>query len=257
MIIRRILIACLAGVAVVIGGGRTGLADLISIGAAKDNTLYESATGGLSNGAGDHFFAGITGQNRIVRGLIAFDVAGSIAAGSTINSVTLTLNMSQTNSGDTTVGLHNVLQNWGEGTSDAPSGEGGGAAATNGDATWLHRFFNTSSWTNAGGDFNSTASAAQTVGGIGAYTWVSTAQTVADVQSWLDSPAGNFGWLVLGDETKTAKRFDTRENPLAANRPLLTIEFQQVPEPASITLLAVGGLLYLVGRGWRRLKMAA
>jgi hypothetical protein len=42
---------------------------------------------------------------------------------------------------------------------------------------------------------------------------------VADVQDWLDNPAGNFGWLVLGDEkpTLTAKRFE-RESACADHR---------------------------------------
>src|SRR5438105_5696276 len=46
---------------------------------------------------------------------------------------------------------------------------------------------------------------------------------VADVQLWLDNPASNFGWLVLGDESDiaTAKRFDTRES---ASPPVLTIQ---------------------------------
>ena len=38
------------------------------------------------------------------------------------------------------------------------------------------------------------------VGAIGQYTW-SSAQMVADVQGWLDNPASNFGWLMLGDES--------------------------------------------------------
>ena len=53
---------------------------------------------------------------------------------------------------------------------------------------------------------------------------------VADVQSWLDNPASNFGWLVLGDETAiaTAKRFDTRES---ASPPVLTIRIHtRAPE---------------------------
>lgn len=47
---------------------------------------------------------------------------------------------------------------------------------------------------------------------------------IADVQAWLDNPASNFGWLVLGDETgiATAKRFDTRES---ASPPVLTIAY--------------------------------
>ncbi len=68
-----------------------------------------------------------------------------------------------------------------------------------------------------------------TMSGIGQYTWSST-QMVADVQSWLDDPASNFGWLVLGNETTiaTAKRFDTRES---ASPPMLTIQYRVVATP--------------------------
>ena len=47
---------------------------------------------------------------------------------------------------------------------------------------------------------------------------------IADVQSWLDSPANNFGWLILGDESgiATAKRFDTRES---TDPPVLAIQY--------------------------------
>jgi hypothetical protein len=108
-------------------------------------------------------------------------------------------------------------------------GEGDGAPATPNDATWRHRFFDTIFWTNEGGDFSATVSASQSVGGIGQYTWSST-QMVADVQSWLDDPASNFGWLVLGNETTiaTAKRFDTRES---ASPPMLTIQYRVVATP--------------------------
>jgi hypothetical protein len=197
------------------------------ISASKDNTLYEDVEGTLSNGAGDFFFSGKTGDGDIRRALLAFNIAGNIPAGSTINSVTLTLNMSRTVSGDKTVSLHKILSDWGEGTSNAPGQEGGGAPATNGDATWLHTFFSTNFWTNVGGDFSTTASASQSIGDVGMYTWGSTPEMVADVQDWLDNPSNNFGWLVMGDESAdaTAKRFDTRENPTTANRPLLTVNY--------------------------------
>ena len=92
----------------------------------------------------------------------------------------------------------------------SPGEEGDGAPATSNDATWRHRFFDTIFWSTQGGDFSATVSASQSVGAVGQYTW-SSAQMVADVQAWLDNPASNFGWLVLGDETAiaTAKRFDT------------------------------------------------
>jgi hypothetical protein len=195
---------------------------------SKDNTLYEydPAEGDHSNGAGLHFFAGENAMGELRRGVLAFDVAG-IPAGSTITAVTLTVNMSMTPAGLRTVELHKLLADWGEGTSHAPMGEGNGAPATPNDATWRHRFFDTVFWTIEGGDFAAIVSATQSVGGIGQYTWSST-QMVADVQSWLDDPVSNFGWLVLGDETAiaTAKRFDTRES---ASPPMLTIQYTPGP----------------------------
>ena len=223
-----------AAFAAAIGLTCTGLAsaNIINITPSKDNTLYEydAAEGDHSNGAGFHFFAGENGMGELRRGVLAFDVAGSIPPGSTITAVSLSMNMSMTPAGAVTVELHKLLADWGEGTSHAPMGEGDGAPATPNDATWRHRFFDSVFWTTQGGDFSPTVSASQSVGGTGQYTW-SSAQMVADVQSWLDNPASNFGWLVLGDETgiATAKRFDTRES---ASPPMLTIEFIRGPRVA-------------------------
>jgi hypothetical protein len=214
-------------------GPNLARADMISINPVKDNTLYEfeAAEGDLSNALGFHFFAGETGMGELRRGVLAFDIAGSIPPHSTILSVTLSLNMSRTATETArTVELHKLLADWGEGTSQASGDEGQGAPATTNDATWRHRFFDTIFWATQGGDFSATVSASQSVGPVGAYTW-SSAQMVADVQSWLDNPRTNFGWLVLGDESQiaTAKRFDTRES---ASPPMLTIQYQPLqPRP--------------------------
>ena len=223
-----------AALAAAIGYICTALAsaNIINIMPSKDNTLYEydPAEGDHSNGAGFHFFAGENGMGELRRGVLAFDIAASIPPGSTITAVTLGMNMSMTPTGAVTVELRKLLADWGEGTSHAPMGEGDGAPATPNDATWRHRFFDSVFWTTQGGDFSATISASQSVDSTGHYTW-SSAQMVADVQSWLDNPAGNFGWLVLGDETAaaSAKRFDTRES---ASPPVLTIEFIRGPRMA-------------------------
>jgi len=102
------------------------------------------------------------------------------------------------------------------------------AVAAIGDATWIHRFYNTTFWAAPGGDFVVTASATTTVGSVvGFYTWGPTAGMVADVQTWLDAPAANFGWLLLGNETTTttAKRFNTREHSDPTTRPALIVEY--------------------------------
>jgi hypothetical protein len=207
-------------------------AAMISIFPSKDNTLYQynPDEGDLSNALGNHFFTGTTVFGEIRRGVLAFDIAGNIPPGSTIIAASLSMNMSRTIDGTArTTELHKLLADWGEGTSHAPGEEGSGAPATPNDATWRHRFFDTIFWTTQGGDFSPTVSASQLVGPVGQYMW-SSAQMVADVQSWLDNPASNFGWLVLGDESTspTAKRFDTRES---ASPPMLTIEYTPPSTP--------------------------
>src|SRR6266446_8762320 len=150
-------------------------ANTITIMPSKDNTLYEyvPADGDHSNGAGFHFFAGENGMGELRRGVLAFDIAGSVPAGSTITAVSLSMNMTMTPAGALTVELHKLLADWGEGTSHAPMGEGDGAPATPNDATWRHRFFDTIFWTTQGADFSATVSASQSVGGVGQYTWSS------------------------------------------------------------------------------------
>ena len=170
---------------------------------SKDNTLYEDPNGTLSNGAGGHFFAGRTNGGSIRRGVIAFDIEGSIPEGSTITSVKLTLHMSRTLAGSQAVGLHRLESDWGEGSSNAGGNEGSGASAQPGDTTWIHTIFDSALWNAQGGDFPATASA--TVGGIEDYTWGSNAQMVADVQAWLDDPSTNFGWLLKGNEVQVSE----------------------------------------------------
>lgn len=118
-----------------------------SIPPVKDNTLVESAASNLSNGKGEHMFAGRTAESSHSRrrAVFAFGVADSIASTAKIDSVVLELHMSRTGNHPQafTVTLHRLAADWGEGASYAgPGGEqGAGAPAASGDATWLYRFF--------------------------------------------------------------------------------------------------------------------
>lgn len=202
---------------------------------AKDNTLFESGAGNLSSGIGSALYVGKTKDGLRRRGLLAFNLTGQIPPGATIVSVTLRLSMFQTNTGAQTVALHKATRDWGEGSSNASDGKG--ASATTNDATWLHTFFNTQQWQAVGGDFSATASASTSVSGNGVYTWGSTPGLVADVQGWLNNPATNFGWFVIGNEAanKTAKAFGSREQATAGNRPQLTIVYETGAATATAT----------------------
>jgi hypothetical protein len=193
---------------------------------SKDNTLYFALDGGLSNGAGTHIFSGTTSGQQIRRALLAFDVASQVSPGSHITRASLKLHISQSRAGAQPLELRRVTADWGEGGSFAgTSRDGGGGIAQAGDATWIHRFKPDRVWTNAGGDFASAADA--TAQGTSDVTWESSATMISRVQSWLDQPSTNFGWLILGNETvqATATRLDSREIETQSTRPTLTIEF--------------------------------
>ena len=197
---------------------------------SKDSTLIESEKGTLGNSEGATIFVGRTGQpeGSKRRGLIAFDLAGAIPARSRITSVTLTMTLQLSAGGDQphTVNLYRVSRFWKEGTSVAQGGRGTEAAA--GDATWIHSVSPTTRWSRPGGDYSKISSAKTDVGGPGVYTWNSTPRLVADVQSWVNSPKKNFGWILIGDESRaaTAKVFNSREATDETVRPQLTVTFR-------------------------------
>jgi hypothetical protein len=217
----RIFVVC------VVMTGAVVWAEEVELNPSKDNTIYE-ASETLSNALGIGVFAGRTGLGDIVRGVMAFDLSG-IPAGSTVEAVSLGLRQTNPNnnlSQPRTVSLHRLTKDWGEGTSEGTLGEGGGGAggpATPGDATWLHTFFDAGFWGNPGGDFVTEASGSAEVAGNGDYVWES-AGMVADVQSWVDNPESNFGWLLRGDESvlATAKRFGSRES---GTPPVLLVQY--------------------------------
>jgi hypothetical protein len=213
----------------------------VSLEPVQDATLYEG-DGSLANGVGSYLFTGYTEvQNGVNerRALLAFDIAGAIPPGATITQVSLDLNLSRTISGNHTVELRRITESWSEGPSNPPGQEGGGAPAQDGDATWVHRAFPSNFWSTEGGSLAATPSASFEVGGTGSYSLPSTPGLVADVQSWLDDPDGNYGWaLVIPTRTAgNAKRFDSRENGTASRRPRLMVSYEGGTAPIEERIL--------------------
>ncbi len=210
----------------------------VDVPASKDNTLYQSSSGTLSNGCGDSIYVGRTNGAALRRALVQFDIAGHVPQGATIVSASLKLRVTKTRADSETIALHRVLVGWGEGSSTPnTSGGGSGGSAQEGDATWLHTSFDTEMWTAEGGDFEATPSAEKAVAGTAAWRWTSE-QMAADVQQLLDDAPSNYGWILVGNESsnQTAKRFGSRESGNESHRPLLTIEYTgggAAPTPAA------------------------
>ena len=205
--------------------------------------------------------------------LMQFDISGNVPSGATILSVQLGLTFTAAagsggtpGSGDSTprlLDLRRMTTDWAEGTSGAGntgfSGSGMGFTASNGEATWSNRVHPSTPWSTAGGGGDSVGSisASAVVGNPNTnalFTWGSTADMVADVQLWLDTPAQNFGWILKANnenETQSLRAFFTRNSANADFRPSLTITY--VPEPGTLTSFVLGaiGFAWIAARNRR------
>lgn len=201
-----------------------------------DATLYQPTSNGLqlSGGASDGLFVGVTGQQTIRRSLLQFDVAGAVPAGSVIISAHIEINVAQTQTGPNDMTVHRVLASWGEGSTIAPGGGGNGGAAQAGDATWGFRFFPDQPWSQVGGDFDPAVLSTVELDLVGPYVINGLG---AAVQSMLDLPESNHGFMFIGRETggTSSKRINSREAGVASARPRLVIDFTP-PCPADWNL---------------------
>lgn len=224
---------------------------VFELSASRDATIYSNAASS-ANGGGASFLAGTNGSGQARRALLGFDLS-ALTAGYTVVSASLSLHADQVpNAAARGISLRPLVQQWSEGSNDAGALQGQGVAAVNGDVTWNAAQHPSTLWSTPGGSFGAT-SATTNVGGVGTYIWRSTDTgndgMRLDVQRWIDDPATNFGWALVGVETgtSTVKRFVSSEGD-AALAPLLRLEVTPVPEPAIWGLL-VGGMGLIA---WRR-----
>jgi hypothetical protein len=198
----------------------------VTLQCAADNTLYETIAGDASNGAGVGLFVGLNAFGSRRRAVLRFDVAAGLPAGAKVLAAQLNLNVVQSTSAlPLPITGHRLTTSWGEGTSVASGGGGGGGPAATGDATWLHRFWNTSFWITPGGDFAAAPSFGAAMPPLGPFSTNATREAAADVQAWLDTPSSNYGWVLRTDEvlSSTAHRIDSRES--TGQRPTLTVTY--------------------------------
>ena len=133
----------------------------------------------------------------------------SIRPGSFITAVDITINV--TNSSNHVFNFFEALRNWVEG-----------------EATW-NNYASGQSWQLAGGDGpgdRGSTVLASVSGSKGLKTISINPAGVAVVQSWVDSPASNHGFIVLNYVgASDGLDFSSRENRTVANRPKLTVTY--------------------------------
>jgi len=197
--------------------------------APSADTFLNSAVPDNNDGTSPSMFTGENGQGGLMRGLLRFSLPPGLQGRATVTRVTLTMTTRGTGQGDTTAptaateSLQAVTIPWTEGSG---FGDGtqmntvGQPCGTTG-ATWNQPdCAGGTPW--SGGAVAAAASGTTLVPAASetAVTWDSDAAgnagMVADVQSWLDAPAGNHGWRIASSTEGTtgqAQRFYTREVP--------------------------------------------
>jgi len=172
-------------------------------------------------------------QGKRGRGLVLFDLSGTVPTNALILSVHLTLTSAKAagNSANSTIEAHRILQDWTEG---AESGMNG-APSVSGESSWNFRSSPSFSWAQPGGqpdvDYSATPSGSQPLTG-GSVAFDSTSNLVLDVQTWSQDPKSNHGWILISSAEnipQSAVRFNSREIPDSA--PELTVEYS-IPDPA-------------------------
>jgi hypothetical protein len=182
-----------------------------------------------------------------IRGLLSFDLTG-VPLGHIVTSAQLTMTINDP--GDGTPGAVTLHRLNGPG----PFEEGiGGFGNTSGNgATWT-QYEGTNLWNTAGGDFDGgvLSSVPGSGGGSGSqgdqHIFASSAAFVAAANDALTNKGGLLELILIGDEGTGPNnfwRYASDDEAVSSRRPLLEIE-TAIPEPATMALLGIGGLMVL------------
>lgn len=239
----------------------------VLIAPSADVSIFSSGDN-IADAKGSYLWTSVLASGTRRRMLLRFDLS-SIPPGSLVHEVSLELYQSRAR-GDHDVRVHRIQSAWTTGQADG-GGQGEGAPATNGDVTWGYRSFSTVPgagvpWNAQGGDFDTEPSAVLRVAAASQwYSWRSlpsgpgalNPKLSADVQAWIDNPAGNQGWMLIGDEgaEQNAKRFQSTRSGSEAPRlrviytPAAIGSNADVPLPGWALLLLGGSMAAAL---WRR-----
>lgn len=228
--------------------------EVITLQPVADTSLHEIFPKN-NFGAFTFFHGAVTGKDTRTRGLVRFDVS-QVPEGAQVTAVMLEVTVvfiaPALEAAEVEFGLHRMLTPWGEGNKNAGAGMGG-RPATDGEASWEFSSSPTE-WQEGGGapgaDFAATPASMVVMGDVGQYTFPSTPELISDVQSWVDSPNENFGWMLKSvgeDVLQSAKRLGSRESSSAA---ALTIEYSVGVSELVITSVELrDGQLFLQWNG--------
>ncbi|HEY7374896.1 MAG TPA: DNRLRE domain-containing protein [Polyangia bacterium] len=194
--------------------------------AATADTFINSAFPDNNNGTSPSIYTGMNGQGGLMRGLVRFTMPPELQGRVTVSAVTMTmvtrgLGMTDSNPPTAaTAALRATAVAWSEGTGfgDGQAANTVGQACGATGATWNQpNCTGGTAWSGGTPTAAASASAAVPAALEAAVVWDSAtagnAGMIADVQSWIDTPAGNQGWLITSstEGATGAQRFYAHE----------------------------------------------
>ncbi|MCY1046154.1 DNRLRE domain-containing protein [Corallococcus sp. bb12-1] len=158
-----------------------------------------------------------TSSGKVSNGLLRFDL-GAIPATATVQSVRLTVNVRNSTTGEGYF-VHPASRAW-----------------TESQATW-NNATSTTAWATGGAsgasDRGATSFATLNAGATGSYGVDLNAAGIAAVQGWVQSAAGNHGFVLDAITNMDGLELDSSEAAIAANRPKLTVTYALPDEPGN------------------------
>jgi hypothetical protein len=171
------------------------------------------------------------GTGTATNALLRFDL-GSIPKGSVVQSVKLTMNVTNP-TGGAGYSIYALRRAWDEGS-----------------VTWQRASASTG-WASAGArgasDRASTALGTLLPPAAGAHTVTLGAAAIAEVQKWIDDPGSNFGFAIDGTSNMDGLELDSSEAAVASRRPRLDVTYA-APAPSGTGLRGE----YFAGKGFEK-----
>ena len=200
----------------------------------QDTTVRDSWGGSANNNYGDYASGyacrGTVGtyDDRI---MLEFDIAA--LSGLDITSAQVWMRNRWTIGTNVPVDVARLTQAWAEGT---------GTGTPSGDGATYNTYDGVNTWTTAGGDYDAGSAIAASV--TTARTWFNIDITSL-VQFWADNPTQNNGLIIVNTSGGDSNYFDINGSSEQEGLHAAYLVVDSVPEPATMGLLAIGGLALL------------
>jgi len=134
------------------------------------------------------------------RALVQFDLSSLPSDAQIVSAEILLDTYGRTREGEPDIQAHRITSFW---TTEATSASGGGSIPANaitGDVTWKYSSYDSLTWNNPGGDFDSEVLSTESNDGREDHVFPSTPALVDTVQGWVDDIYPNYGFMLLDPE---------------------------------------------------------